>query len=133
IGGALYAPGSTMKLIDAAMLLESGEYEPDSQVPAPAELELPLRSHVIRNPGGLPCTGSDTVTLAYALQESCNTPFSELAMEFGQEALQEQAEAFGFGEELSIPMDVTPSVFPGEMDDAQLAMTAIGQYDVRVT
>src|SRR5699024_2413446 len=27
----------------------------------------------------------------------------------------------------------TPSVFPGEMDDAQLAMTAIGQYDVRVT
>ncbi|WP_434081316.1 penicillin-binding transpeptidase domain-containing protein [Sanguibacter sp. Z1732] len=39
IGGGLYAPGSVFKLVDAAMLLESGEYDPDSQVPAPAELE----------------------------------------------------------------------------------------------
>ncbi|MGC0252565.1 peptidoglycan D,D-transpeptidase FtsI family protein [Pseudactinotalea sp. Z1748] len=133
IGGGLYAPGSVFKLVDAAMLLESGEYDPDSQVPAPAELELPQTSHVIRNPGGGPCTAEDTVTLTYALQQSCNTPFSALAMEFGEDALAEQAEAFGFGRDLDIPMGVTPSRFPDGMDQAQLAMSAIGQYDVRVS
>lgn len=133
IGGSLYAPGSTFKLIDAAMLLESGDYDPDSQVPAPVELELPQTDHVIRNPGGGPCTSADTVTLTYALQVSCNTPFSALAMEFGEEALAEQAEAFGFGAQLSIPLEVTPSVFPTGMNDAQVAMSAIGQYDVRVS
>ncbi|HLS27000.1 MAG TPA: penicillin-binding transpeptidase domain-containing protein [Beutenbergiaceae bacterium] len=133
IGGSLYAPGSVFKLVDAAMLLESGDYDPDSQVPAPVELELPQTDHVIRNPGGGPCTSEDTVTLTYALQVSCNTPFSALAMEFGEEALAEQAEAFGFGSELDIPLTVTPSTFPGDMNDAQVAMSAIGQYDVRVS
>lgn len=133
IGGNLYAPGSTFKLIDVAMLLESGDYQPDSQVPAPATLELPQTSHVISNPGGTPCTSEDTVTLTYALQVSCNTPFAALAMEFGDDALRDQAEAFGFGQDLEIPLDVTPSSFPADPDDAQTAMSAIGQYDVRVT
>lgn len=133
IGGGLYAPGSVFKLVTAAMLLESGQYEPDTQVPAEAELELPLTNHVIRNPGGTPCTDEDTVSFTYALTVSCNTPFAELAMELGEDELREQAEAFGFGAGLSIPLDVTPSRFPGEMDQAQLAMSGIGQYDVRVS
>lgn len=133
IAGGQYAPGSVFKLIDVAMLLESGEYEPDSQVPAPQQLELPQTSHVIHNPGRGPCTDSDTVTLEYALQVSCNTPFGALAMEFGADALREQAEAFGFGTELDIPLQVTPSRFPADPDEAQTAMTAIGQHDVRVT
>src|SRR5699024_12758967 len=42
-------------------------------------------------------------------------------------------EAFGFGQRLNIPLPVTPSVLGEDLNDAHLAMTAIGQFDVRVT
>ncbi|SEE79825.1 peptidoglycan D,D-transpeptidase FtsI family protein [Ruania alba] len=133
IGGNLYAPGSTFKLIDLAMLLESGEYQPDTEIEAPTEYLLPgTQDTRLRNPGGGTC-GGETVTLEYALQESCNTPFAMLAVEHGAEALRTQAEAFGFGEPLTVPMGVTPSQFPADPDPAQTAMSAIGQFDVRVT
>lgn len=133
IGGDLYAPGSSFKLIDLAMLLQTGDYEPDTMVQAPTEYLLPGTSNTyIRNPGGLPC-GDGEVTLEYALQVSCNTPFAMLAVQHGEEALAEQADAFGFGQRLSIPLSVTPSVLGEDLNDAQLAMTAIGQFDVRVT
>lgn len=133
IGGDLYAPGSAFKLIDLAMLLETGDYEPDTQVPAPTQYLLPGTSDTyIHNPGGGPC-GGETVTLQHALTVSCNTPFAKLAVEHGQDALREQAEAFGFGQRLSIPLQVTPSTLGDIENDAQLAMTAIGQYSVRMT
>ncbi|WP_022917358.1 peptidoglycan D,D-transpeptidase FtsI family protein [Ruania albidiflava] len=133
IGGDLYAPGSSFKLIDLAMLLETGDYQPDTVVEAPTEYRLPgTQDTYIRNPGGLAC-GDGEVPLEYALQVSCNTPFAMLAVEHGEEALAEQAEAFGFGQRLNIPLTVTPSVLGQDLDDAQLAMTAIGQFDVRVT
>src|SRR5699024_3240102 len=49
------------------------------------------------------------------------------------DAVREQAEAFGFGQRLSIPLQVTPSTLGDIENDAQLAMTAIGQYSVRMT
>lgn len=133
IAGDLYPPGSTFKLVTAAALLESGEYTAESDVPAPTTFPLPGSTAEIRNPGGGTCGSGETVTLAYALQESCNTPFASLAVELGAEALQSQAQAFGFGQDLSVPMPVTPSVFPGGIDPAQTAMSAIGQFSVRVT
>lgn len=133
IGGDLYAPGSSFKVLVAAALVEQEGYGPDTEVPAPAQLSLPLSSRVVSNPGGISCTDSDTVPLQYAFTHSCNTPFAALGMELGEEALQEQAAAFGFGEPLSIPLRVTPSQVPQDMDDANTAMASIGQYDVRVT
>lgn len=54
-------------------------------------------------------------------------------MELGEDALREQAEAFGFGDEITVPQEVTPSRL-GEIEgDAALAQTSIGQRDVRVT
>ncbi|QOR70864.1 penicillin-binding protein 2 [Ruania alkalisoli] len=133
IGGNLYAPGSTFKLIDLAMLLETGDYDPETEIEAPTEYLLPgTQDTMLRNPGGGTC-GGETVTLEYALQVSCNTPFAMLAVEHGDDALREQAEAFGFGEPLDVPMSVTPSRFPADPDPAQTAMSAIGQFDVRVT
>ena len=40
--------------------------------------------------------------------------------------LAEQVEAFGFGQSLQIPLPVTASTFPTDMDDAQTAMSSIG-------
>jgi peptidoglycan glycosyltransferase len=56
-----------------------------------------------------------------------------LAVELGQERIRVQAELMGFGQELEIPMDVTPSIYPIELDDSQLALTGFGQFDVRVS
>ena len=133
IAGDLYAPGSSFKVLVAAALIEQEGYDADTEVPAPAQLELPLSDRVISNPGGISCTADPTVPLSYAFAHSCNTPFGAMGMELGEEGLREQAAAFGFGEPLRIPLRVTASQVPKGMDAAQTAMASIGQYDVRVT
>lgn len=134
LAGDQYAPGSSFKLLTAAAALESGRYTADSMVPAPTEMQLPQSTQILNNPGNLPCgDGSGQVTFTQALRQSCNTPFASLAMELGDDAMREQAAAFGFGEELAVPLTVTPSRFPATESQAELAMAAIGQASVRVT
>jgi len=132
IAGALYPPGSTFKLVTTAALLAEG-YTAESQVPAPDSYQLPGSSATLGNPGGERCGNGQSVTLEYALQVSCNTPFAILGVEIGDDALRAQAEAFGWGQDLDIPLVVTPSIFPEDPDAAQTAMSAIGQFDVRAT
>lgn len=133
IAGDLYPPGSTFKLVLAAAALESGSYQPDSELEGPQTYTLPGTETTLPNFGGAACDPSDTPTLAESVQVSCNTSFAWLAGELGAEAIREQAEAFGFGEPLEVPMSVTPSIYPDELDDAQLALTGIGQFEVRET
>ena len=64
---------------------------------------------------------------------SCNTAFGSLGMALGEQAMQSQAQAFGFGKTLAIPLRVTPSTFPAGMSQALLAYSSIGQYEVKVT
>lgn len=133
IAGDLYPPGSTFKLVLAAAALESGSYDPDSELEGPQTYTLPGTETTLPNFGGAACDPSGTPTLAESVQVSCNTSFAWLAGELGAEAIREQAEAFGFGEPLEVPMSVTPSIYPDELDDAQLALTGIGQFEVRET
>lgn len=133
IAGTLYPPGSTFKLVTMAAALATGDYHADTVVDAPDQYQLPGSSALLGNPGGERCGDGVSVTLEYALQVSCNTPFAMLGVELGDDALREQAEAFGWGQELEIPLTVTPSIFPEDPDAAQTAMSAIGQFDVRAT
>ena len=138
IAGNLYPPGSTFKLVTAATGLETSTVTLDSQIPAPDQLQLPGSSATLNNFGGTSCSPTGTMTLADALRISCNTAFAQLGIDVGAPALGAQADAFGFGEPLSIPMPVTPSAYLTEidgkpLDDAQTALSAIGQLDVRVT
>jgi penicillin-binding protein A len=132
IAGDTYPPGSTFKLIDAAAALESG-MTPDTPLPAPDVLPLPASSAEIRNFGGASCGGGGPVSLTEALRISCNTAFAQLGLDLGADALREQAEQFGWGAPLQVPLRVTPSRFPEDPDQPQTALTAIGQHDVRVT
>lgn len=133
IAGNLYSPGSTFKIIDTVAALESGEYTTDSVLPNPQDLDLPNTSTTLPNYVGGNCSSRTEADLEFALNNSCNTPFAQIAMDLGQDRIRKTAENFGYGEELSIPLAVTPSSFPTDLDDARLAMSSIGQYDVRAT
>lgn len=133
IAGNLYPPGSVFKVVTAAAALESGDYEPDSELPGPAVLDLPQTESDLPNSDKAPCGPGDQATLATAMQKSCNTTFGYLGMELGGDALREQASKFGFGDSLDIPMAVTPSTVPTELNEPQEAQAAVGQYDVRAT
>jgi peptidoglycan glycosyltransferase len=133
IGGNLYPPGSTFKVVTAAAALSSGKWTEESTLPGPARLDLPQTSADLPNHDKRPCGAGNRTTLANALEISCNTAFGWLGMELGAQSLQEQAAKFGMGDRLRVPMRVTPSTIPAELNTPQLAQAAIGQYDVRVT
>lgn len=135
IGGDLYFPGSVFKLVVSAAALESGRYELDSEFDNPATLQLPNSTSEIRNASRETCGPGEQATLETALVLSCNIPMAELGLELGDDAIREQAAAFGFGQPLAVPMTVTPSTYPRPevMDDARTMLTSFGQYDVRVT
>ncbi len=122
----VYPPGSTFKLVTAAAALEDGMV-PDTMVDAPDSLPLPNSSRTMGNSTNC---GGDRVTIQQALQASCNTAFGNLGLELGAEKLRAQAEAFGFNQDPTIDIAAAKSRFPTELDEAQTALTAIGQFDV---
>lgn len=130
---ALVAPGSVFKLVVAAAALESGQFDAESIIPNPPVLDLPGTDVGLPNftTGG--CAVRDTADLQFALEQSCNTPFAQIAWEVGEEAVLEQAQEFGFGENFNIPVEVAASQFPGGLSEAELAQSAIGQFSVAVT
>ncbi|MCC7128410.1 MAG: penicillin-binding protein 2 [Microbacteriaceae bacterium] len=133
ISGDLYHPGSTFKLIVASAAIDSGQFEPSSEFPNPSSLQLPQSTSVIHNSGNGTCGPGETVTIADALRLSCNIPFAELGEALGQDLLLKYTEKFGFGQDLGVPMTVTPSQIPDDLDDPQLMLSSFGQANVLVT
>jgi peptidoglycan glycosyltransferase len=130
----LYPPGSTFKVVTAAAALESGLLsDENSEVPGPAVLDLPLTSATLPNENRRPCGPDDKTTLIRALEISCNTAFGSLGLELGGEQLRAQAAKFGFGDSLTIPMRVSTSTVPADLNAPQAAQSAIGQYEVKST
>ena len=133
ITGDLYHPGSVFKLVVASAAIDSGKFTPDSQVPNPPSLQLPLSSSVIHNAEGGNCTGAPTVSLANALRLSCNIPFAQIGSAVGQDVIGQYAKQYGFGDTVAIPMKATPSLYPKGMDAPAVMLSSFGQADVRVT
>jgi peptidoglycan glycosyltransferase len=129
----VFPPGSTFKLVTAAAALSSGQYTPGSMVPGGATLDLPQTDTDLPNDSGTDC-GGKRVTLTQALRVSCNVAFGWLGMEIGAEALREQAQKFGFGDEYlrDLPGQAE-SRFSADPDEPQTALSAIGQFDVAAT
>ncbi len=135
----LFPPGSTFKIVTASAALASG-FGPESTWDNPPELDLPLTTETLQNFGGSHCNGgSATITLAQALQQSCNVTFGEIGLELGADALAGQARLFGFtaepGEDV-VPFDIpwVSGVFPAPETFVDrtpaIALSAIGQQDV---
>jgi peptidoglycan glycosyltransferase len=68
--------------------------------------------------------------MTVALENSCNVAFAELGLELGSDVLQEQAEKFGFNEDVIDQLPGAASRFPTDLDEPQTALSAIGQYEV---
>lgn len=130
---ALNYPGSTFKPIVSSAAIDSGDFTKDSQLPDVARLPLPGTSAVVQNDTGATCAGGGTVSIATAQVNSCNIPFAELGMKLGASTIRKQAEAFGFNRQLSIPLSVTPSVYPNDYNVPQTALSAFGQQDDKAT
>lgn len=126
-------PGSTFKLVTAAAALQSGKYTPDTVVPGPAKLPLPLTNRFLNNWTGQDCGPGGQTTLINALAVSCNTAFASIGMTLGAPALQAQAEKFGFNNSFLVPLRAAKSQFPSDLNAPQTAMAAIGQFDVTAT
>lgn len=133
ISGDLFHPGSTYKLITVAAAIESGEATPTTEFTNEQSFQLPGSTAEMENFGGILCGSGDKVTLEEAVVRSCNVPFGELAVSMPLDSIPNMAERFGFGQELAIPLEVTPSQAPVPMDEAGAALSSIGQLDVRAT
>lgn len=130
-----FPPGSTFKIVVAAAALENG-VTPDTSFPNPPELDLPQTDRTLQNFGGDHCLGgASEITLAQALEVSCNVVFAEVGLELGAEKLAEQSRAFGYAGDIDFDIPFQEGNFPPADAFAEdlpgVAFSAIGQKDVR--
>ncbi len=130
----LYPPGSSFKIVTAAAALENG-MRPDTPFPNPSSLDLPQTTNDLDNFGGEHCLGgASQITIAQALQVSCNVVFGQIGLRLGAARLVAQARRFGFDGD--VPFDVPfaegqipdPSAFAQDLPG--VAFSAIGQQSV---
>jgi peptidoglycan glycosyltransferase len=132
--GERYSPGSIFKVIVSAAALATGDYTPETAVPAPDLLTLPGTSTTMENFGGESCNGGADQPLIDALTISCNTAFAQLGIDLGEDRVRDMAAAFGIDDEgFEMPLKVEPSKLGDIENDAQLGISSIGQQDVQLT
>ncbi|MDO5042139.1 MAG: FtsW/RodA/SpoVE family cell cycle protein [Slackia sp.] len=123
---ALYAPGSTFKLVTLTALLENGLATENTQVEAPAFAEIGNAKVTNAND-----VGYGTITLKRATEVSSNTAFGALgADKVGAELLVETAMKFGFNktvDDLELPLYTSLMPDPEEMTTWETAWAACGQ------
>lgn len=130
---SLLAPGSVFKIVDTAAALESGKYTKDQELENPAVLRLPGTTTDLPNYRLGSCGSQTKASFSWILAHSCNTPYAKIAMDLGEDTISKKAQDFGFGKSLKIPTNVTASQFPQGLSKDQLALSAIGQYNVKAT
>ncbi|MXM65598.1 penicillin-binding protein 2 [Streptomyces sp. HUCO-GS316] len=126
-----YPPGSTFKVVTAAAALENGLYKSaDEKTDSPLPWIMPGTTTPLKNEGSIPCKNA---TLRIALRYSCNTVFGKVGADLGNDKMLEEAKKFGFTSEQFTPVRSNASVFSGDMNQSQTALSSIGQYNTAAT
>jgi peptidoglycan glycosyltransferase len=125
-----FPPGSTFKLITSSAAFATGKVkDQNSTISAPQFYRLPGSHSTLTNDAGAPC-GNGNPPILFALTVSCNTAFAKLGVTVGGDPLHSMANAYGFNNpNLTIPLPVTASAYPALTDPAQIALSAIGQFN----
>jgi peptidoglycan glycosyltransferase len=97
----LFPPGSTFKTVTATAALDTGRYEPNSQVSG--KNGKIISGTPLRNFGG---EDFGNVDLTFALTHSINTVWAEVGVKLGRSTMADYMKRFGFGSKP--PMDFPP-------------------------
>jgi peptidoglycan glycosyltransferase len=129
-----FPPGSTFKIVTSSTAFGTGKVaNQNSTIPAPTIYQLPGSTAKLPNDNFAPC-GNGNPQIIYAFTVSCNTAFAKLGDTVGGSNLYDYATRYGFNNpNLTIPLPVSPSNYPKLTDPAQVALSAIGQFNDTVT
>jgi peptidoglycan glycosyltransferase len=121
---AIYAPGSTFKMVTLTGALEDGAATVDSTYNAPGVMEIGNA-----NVHNFNDTSYGTLTLRKAFELSSNTVFGQVGVQLGAKDLVAAAEAFGFNKALDFTLPVATSLMPDpdEMTEWETAWAAAGE------
>jgi penicillin-binding protein A len=128
---SLYPPGSTFKIVTtSAWYTQSSAHTPQTNLASPQPLKLP-NGNFLNNDNNEECGGGSGQTEAIqAFAQSCNTPFAELGIQLGGQALKSTADSYGYNQNLNITgLSTATSTFTAEADPSFTAYDAIGQHD----
>jgi len=116
----LYPPGSTIKIVVATALLESG-VQPDDQLACPEVVTVAGKE--FRNATRLPTT----LTLVQAFARSCNTAFIQAGLGLDPAQLALVADIYGFDRPLDVGLEAAAGTFGASDDPVEQAAAMIGQ------
>ncbi|SCG83061.1 peptidoglycan glycosyltransferase [Proteiniborus sp. DW1] len=123
----LYTPGSIFKLITATAAIENRETDGTYNCKGSIKLD----GYVLRDYGGI---AHGEVDLNDAFSKSCNTAFSQIGLEIGDDKLRKVAERYMFNNNIPFDLRTAKSVFPEKIiSKPELGASAIGQGRLLVT
>ena len=121
---ALYAPGSTFKMVTLAAALQDHIATADTTYDSPGEMDI----------GNAPVTNVKKrsygkITLEQAMWYSSNTVFGQVGVQLGSDLLVQMACSFGFNEDIPFDLPLATSLMPDpeEMTTWETAWAAAGE------